>query len=582
LDNSLKELTKKAQFTALLLAEKHTDQYQRALDQLVDEKVAQEAAIFTIKGNLIAASSGGSARLPDTPDAGLLQLTLEKGEYAVIDTIPNKGLTLRTLVTVNSNKRAGGQYVLQFIQPVPKQIEADAETVQGVYRDYQELTLSRLGLKRLYAITLTLSLLVVLLTAVSTAFFLSERLGSSLEALAEGTRAVAQGDFTGQYPIRSSDELGALTGLFNQMTRQLFEAKQVSEQQRREVESAKVYLEGVLTHLSSGVLALDDELRLRSVNTSAAHILSAPLHEMQRMTMRQIADKYSLLSSFCHTVMEAIGETGSGEWQRQIERLSRNGTQILLMRGTSLPQGGEAGYVVVFDDISHLLQAERQAAWGEVARRLAHEIKNPLTPIQLSAERLQHKLSEKLNEVDAKLLRNATQTIVSQVSAMKNMVSDFANYARGPALKLSHLELHKLIKEVLGLYETTAIHIILGLDASQSEVNGDATRLRQVIHNLLQNAQDALQGVAQPQITLQTETQNGEIHLCVEDNGAGFPESVLSRAFEPYMTTKAKGTGLGLAIVKKIVEEHGGHIAIENNVSGGARVNIVLPLIEET
>ena len=279
--------------------------------------------------------------------------------------------------------------------------------------------------------------------------------------------------------------------------------------------------------------------------------------------------------------MDAFGETGSGEWQRQIERLSRNGNQILLMRGTRLPEGGEAGYVVVFDDISHLLQAERQAAWGEVARRLAHEIKNPLTPIQLSAERLQHKLSEKLDEEDAQLLSRATQTIVSQVSAMKNMVSDFANYARGPALKLSHLDLHKLISEVLGLYETNAISIVLKLNASRSVVNGDATRLRQVIHNLLQNAQDALHGVEQPQITLHTETQNEEILLWVEDNGAGFPASVLMRAFEPYMTTKAKGTGLGLAIVKKIVEEHGGHISIENNTSGGGRVSIILPLVEE-
>lgn len=582
LDNSLKELAKKAQFTASLLAEKQSGQYQRALDQLVDEEVAQEAALFTVKGKLIASSSGGNARLPDKPDGDLLRLALDKGEYTVIDTLPNRGLTLLALVMVNSKTQAGGRYVLQFIQPVPKQIEADAETVQAVYRDYQELTLSRLGLKRLYAITLTLSLLVVLLTAVSAAFFLSERFGSSLEALAEGTRAVAQGDFTEQYPIRSSDELGALTGLFNQMTRQLFEAKQASEQQQRVVESAKVHLESVLTHLSSGVLALDHELCLRSVNTSAAQILAAPLQDMQRMPLSQIAEKYSLLRSFCQTVMDAFGETVSGEWQRQIERMSKNGTQILLMRGTRLPEGGEAGYVVVFDDISHLLQAERQAAWGEVARRLAHEIKNPLTPIQLSAERLQHKLSDKLDEGDAQLLRRATQTIVSQVAAMKNMVSDFANYARGPALKLSRLEVHKLIKEVLGLYETNVILIVLKLDASRSEVNGDATRLRQVIHNLLQNAQDALQGVAQPQITLHTETQNGEIHLWVEDNGAGFPESVLSRAFEPYMTTKAKGTGLGLAIVKKIVEEHGGHITIENNVSGGARVSISLPLVEET
>lgn len=581
LDNSLKELAKKAEFTANLLAGKRLGKYQGSLDLLVDEDVSQEAAVFTTGGKLVAASPRNNAHLLGQPDADLMRRALDKGEYAVIDTLPDQGLTLLALVVVDSKIQAGKHYVLQFTQPVPKQIEADAETVQSVYRDYQELTISRLGLKRLYGITLTLSLLVVLLTAVSAAFFLSERFGSSLEALADGTRAVAQGDFTEQYPIRSSDELGALTGLFNQMTRHLFDAKQASEQQQRVVESAKVHLESVLTHLSSGVLALDHELRLRSVNTSAAQILAAPLHEVQHMSLTQIAEKYPLLRSFCQTVMDAFSETGSGEWQRQIERLSRNGNQILLMRGTRLPEGGEAGFVVVFDDISHLLQAERQAAWGEVARRLAHEIKNPLTPIQLSAERLQHKLSDKLEVGDAQLLLRATQTIVSQVSAMKNMVSDFANYARGPALRLSHLNLHKLITEVLGLYETNTVSIVLKLDALRSEVNGDATRLRQVIHNLLQNAQDALHGVEQPMITLNTETRNGEIHLWVEDNGAGFPASVLMRAFEPYMTTKAKGTGLGLAIVKKIVEEHGGHISIENNISGGGLVSISLPLVEE-
>ena len=580
LDNSLSELAKKAKFTALLLAEKKPGRYQQALDQLVDEKVAQEAALFTTKGGLIAFSSGSNARLSDLPDADLLRLTLDKGEYAVIDTLPNKGLTLRTLVAVDPGARDGGRYVLQFTQPVPKQIEEDAETVQTVYRDYQELTFSRLGLKRLYAITLTLSMLVVMLTAVSAAFFLSERFGSSLEALADGTRAVAQGDFTEQYPIRSSDELGALTGLFNQMIRQLSDAKAASELQQRQVMRAKGYLESVLTHLSSGVLGLDDDLNLRSVNTSAVQILGAPLQEMQRMDLEQIAERFTLLNSFCRTIKEAFTETPNGEWQRQIERLSKNGKQILLMRGTRLPPGSGAGYVVVFDDISHLLQAERQAAWGEVARRLAHEIKNPLTPIQLSAERLQHKLSSKLDESGAKLLRLATQTIVSQVAAMKNMVNDFADYARGPALKLSHLDVHKLIKEVLGLYEANIIPIVLELKAEKCEVNGDATRLRQVIHNLLQNAQDALHGIERPQITLHTGTQDGEIRLYVEDNGAGFSESVLSTAFEPYMTTKTKGTGLGLAIVKKIVEEHCGHIAIENKPGGGARVSIVLPLAD--
>ncbi len=580
LDNSLKELSKKTQFVALLLSEKNPVQFQNALAQLIDEGMAQEAAVFGPGGKLLAFAASDNALLPDIPGDKLMQQVREKGQYSAIEAMPNKAMSLRVLVLVNANSYSGASYILQFNQAVPKQIEDDAEMVQSVYRDYQELTLSRLGLKRLYGITLTLSLLVVLLTAISAAFFISERLGSSLEALAEGTRAVAQGDFTGQHPIRSSDELGALTGLFNQMTHQLADARRASEQQRREVESAKGYLESVLTHLSSGVLALDGEFCLRSVNTSAAHILGAPLQEMQRMPLQQIAEKFSLLNSFCKTITDAFSETSNGEWQRQIERLSKNGNQILLIRGTRLPQGAEAGYVVVFDDISHLLQAERQAAWGEVARRLAHEIKNPLTPIQLSAERLQYKLSAKLDEADARLLQRATQTIVSQVAAMKNMVSDFADYARGPSLKLTRLDLHRLIREVLGLYEANAVPITLSLQAGHAEINGDATRLRQVLHNLLQNAQDALQEIPQPKITVSSKIEQGEIHLRVSDNGTGFPENVLSRAFEPYMTTKTKGTGLGLAIVRKIIEEHDGRIVVENGVNGGANVNISLPLNE--
>lgn len=579
LDNSLKELSKKTQFIALFLAEKNPAQFQNTLAQLIDEGMAQEAAVFDPRGKMLAFAASDNALLPEIPDDKILAQVKDKGQYSAIESMPGKAMSLRVLAWVEANSYTKSSYILQFSQAVPKQIEADAETVQSVYRDYQELTLSRLGLKRLYGITLTLSLLVVLLTAISAAFFISDRIGYSLEALAEGTRAVAQGDFSGQHPIRSSDELGALTGLFNQMTRQLADARRASEQQQFEVESAKGYLESVLTHLSSGVIALDDEFHLRSVNTSAVQILGAPLQELQRMSLQQIAEKYGLLSSFCQTITAGFAQ--AGEWQRQIERLSRNGMQILLVRGTRLPQGAEAGYVVVFDDISHLLQAERQAAWGEVARRLAHEIKNPLTPIQLSAERLQYKLSAKLDEADARLLQRATQTIVSQVGAMKNMVSDFADYARGPVLKLNRLDLHRLVKEVLGLYEANAVPISLELGGDRAEVNGDATRLRQVLHNLLQNAQDALSGVPHPQIILTSEVVQGEIHLRVLDNGSGFSENALSRVFEPYMTTKTKGTGLGLAIVKKIIEEHGGHITVENNLSGGACVSIRLPLTEE-
>jgi nitrogen fixation/metabolism regulation signal transduction histidine kinase len=579
LDNSLKELSKKTQFIALLLSEKQPSQYQHDLHRLIEEGTTQEAAVFTLSGKPKAFATNGKALLPAVPDSYMLAETLSKGSYSVIDNTINSGLTLRALALVTLNTPEATRFVLQFTQPVEKQIETDAETVQSVYRDYQALVLSRLGLKRLYGITLTLALLVVLLTAVSAAFFISEKLGSSLESLAEGTRAVAQGDFTGQYPIRSSDDLGALTGLFNQMTRQLSDAKTASELQQHQVESAKGYLESVLTHLSSGVIGLDEEFRLRSVNTSAAHILAVPLQEMQRVSLIQLAEKYSLLNSFCHTIKEAFIETTNGEWQRQIQRLSKQGNQILLMRGTQLPKASGGGYVVVFDDISHLLQAERQAAWGEVARRLAHEIKNPLTPIQLSAERLQHKLSARLDGADAELLLRATRTIVNQVGAMKNMVSDFANYARGPVFKLVSLDLHQLIEEVLALYEANAVVIALDLQATRVVVNGDATRLRQVLHNLLQNAQDALLDNPAPLITISTRNEWDQILLQVKDNGSGFAENILAKAFEPYMTTKTKGTGLGLAIVKKIVEEHNGHIDIENVQSGGVAITVSLPIV---
>ena len=581
LENGLKELGNKGQFIALLLAEQAPEQHPGTLNRLIDEGAAKEVALFSDNGKLLTFASSSHKLLPDMPDTMMLREVHKQGLYSIIDTLPDNSMVLRVLVPVKSAHRSQAMRILQFVQPVPKQLSSDAEVVQSVYRDYQQLSLSRLGLKRLYGITLTLSLLIVLLSAVSAAFFISERLSAPLAALAEGTRAVAQGDFSLQHPVKSSDELGVLTGLFNQMTLQLADAKTMSERQQLQVKNAKAYLESVLAHLSSGVLVVDEQFRLRTVNGSAMQILDAPLPDMQGMPLAEIATLHPLLRPFCTAVMHAFDEAPGSEWKRQIERLSKNGNQMLLMRGTRLETAVENGYVVVFDDITYLLQAERQAAWGEVARRLAHEIKNPLMPIQLSAERLQHKLSAKLNGDDALLLQRATQTIVSQVAAMKNMVMEFSDYARAPAPKLATLEMHQLLHEVLGLYEANNTPISLRLDATQAWVRGDATRLRQVIHNLLQNAQDELQGAPQPEIVLSTANEGGALKLCVQDNGSGFPEHLLARAFEPYMTTKSKGTGLGLAIVKKIVEEHGGSIAIENVASGGTRMNVILPLLAE-
>lgn len=580
LENGLQELAKKGKFIALLLAEQPAERHAGTLHRLIDEGTAQEVALFGMKGKLLAYVTSNNA-LPDTPDVQLLRQTLKQGQFNVVDTLPDNTLVLRVLVPVHSTSVTNEMRILQLVQPVSNQLAADTETVQSVYRDYQELSLSRLGLKRLYGITLTLSLLIVLLSAVSAAFFLSARLSSPLAALAEGTRAVAQGDFSGNYPVQSRDELGALTGLFNQMTRQLSDAQKLSERQQRLVNKSKAYLESVLTHLSSGVLVVDEQFRLRSANTSAEHILGVSLLDLRGVPLLALSTQYKLLRPFTEAVLQAFAEAAENEWQRQIERMSKNGNQMLLLRGTRLSSIEETGYVVVFDDITHLLQAERQAAWGEVARRLAHEIKNPLTPIQLSAERLQYKLSEKLSAEDAKLLQRATQTIVSQVAAMKKMVMEFADYARAPAIQLMALDMHQLLNEVMGLYEANSSPIALQLSATHPRINGDATRLRQVIHNLLHNAHDALKNIKHPQIILRTENLQNTIKLSVLDNGSGFPENIVARVFEPYMTTKDKGTGLGLPIVKKIVEEHGGSITIENRATGGTCISIIFPLLAE-
>lgn len=581
LEAGLKDLGKKAKFISLILADQTPDRYGATLKRLVDKNEAQEAAIFNPLGKMIASSIVGNKPPQNLPDRKMIQEAGKNGIYSLVDALPNNQLILRVLVPINAEQNSGGRRFLQFVQPVSMQFATDAETVQSVYRDYQELTLSRLGLKRLYGITLTLSLLIVLLSAVSAAFFLSGRLTSPLAALAEGTRAVAQGNFSGNYPVQSRDELGALTGLFNQMTAQLADAKKLGEQQQTQVENAKGYLESILTHLSSGVIVVDEQFNLRLVNASAEQILGVPLRMRLGITLVELASEYILVNSFVEAVLGAPAAMSGNEWQKQIERLSRNGQQVLLLRCTRLSTAMEKGLVIVFDDITHLLQAERQAAWGEVARRLAHEIKNPLTPIQLSAERLQHKLNSKLDDQDAKLLQRATQTIVSQVAAMKNMVNDFADYARAPTPKLTLLNMHQLLIEVMGLYEANTSPIDVQLGASRMWINGDATRLRQVVHNLLQNAHDALAQTKKPQIVLSTASTHSEFHLMVSDNGTGIQEDIFARIFEPYMTTKAKGTGLGLPIVKKIIEEHGGRISIENNISGGTRVIVSLPLALE-
>jgi PAS domain S-box-containing protein len=578
LDNLLGDLTAKADTMALALSVRPPAEHVGALNALREQAGAQEATLYTQRGKVIAFSGNERVGLmPEPPSAEALRQIRMQRNYSGIESLPERGLYLRVLTPVNVLSLGEETRVLQLVQPVPKQIAQDAETVQTGYREYQEQTLARRGLKRLYGITLTLTLLLALLSALALAFLLSDRLSAPLNVLVEGTRAVAQGDFSPRAAVASRDELGMLTQSFNSMTVQLAEARAMAERNQAQLAHAKAHLESILANLSAGVLAFDDQLRLRSANPSAAHILGVDCTPLQGVRVHQWGERDASLATLGGEIASAFERAGAKEWEQQVERKAKGETQVLLLRGTRLPQGAETGSVVVFDDITHLLEAQRAAAWAEVARRLAHEIKNPLTPIQLSAERLQAKLSSKLAAPDADMLGRSTQTIVSQVAALKRMVDAFSQYARTPEPSMRELDLNAVVHEVLTLYESLGSRIRLELGRELPPVIGDAAQLRQVIHNLLQNAQDALAGVAAPSIVVSTEAIGGHVRLSVTDNGSGFPEHLMSRAFEPYVTTKPGGTGLGLVIVKKIIEEHGGEVAIRNVVPRGAGVTVSLP-----
>jgi nitrogen fixation/metabolism regulation signal transduction histidine kinase len=579
LDGMLKDLTAKADAMALTLARRPAEEHPAALNALREQWGVQEATLLSERGSVLAFS--GNERvglLPELPGASALRQMRARRGYSAIESIPDKGLYLRALVPVPVLSIAEEPRALQLLLPVPRQIAQDAEAVQAGYREYQELTLSRTGLKRLYGFTLTLTLLLALLCALALAIFLSDRLSAPLGVLVEGTRAVASGDFSQRAAVDSSDELGALTQSFNAMTLQLAEARAQAERNEAALVQAKAYLESLLANLSAGVLAFDEELHLRAANHSAGTILGIDFTGIVGAAAARWPELAPGVAGLGRNIVSAFERAGMRDWEQQVERPLPSGTQLLLLRGTPLPRGVDGGFVVVFDDITHLAEAQRTAAWAEVARRLAHEIRNPLTPIQLSAERLQVKLAGKLAAGDSEMLTRSTQTIVNQVAALKNMVDAFSQYARTPEPSMRELDLNTLIREVLTLYESSlGPSVRLELAAALPPVMGDPAQLRQVIHNLLQNAQDALAEAAQPGITITSSVEAGGVRLAVADNGCGFPEPVLRRAFEPYVTTKPKGTGLGLAIVKKIVEEHGGTVTIANIPPRGARVAIQLP-----
>ncbi|MBE0612426.1 MAG: HAMP domain-containing protein [Burkholderiales bacterium] len=575
LDLLLTELDGKARRMALELSDKTPAQQVVLLDRLREQVGVDDALLLSSGGNVIASASKGVGKLlPDLPNTIIQRQARQNRGYSALESAPDMSLGLRVLVPVAALSIAEDERLLQLLQKVPPTLARDAEAVQDVYRDYKELSLSRQGLKEIYILTLTLTLLLTLFSATALAFLLSARLSEPLALLAAGTQAVAQGDYSRRAQVTSSDELGILTQSFNSMTQQLDDARSAAESHRAELETAKAYLENILANLSAGVLVFDEGLRLGTVNHGASEILQETFDGLKGLVL---AD-WPRLRPLALAIVDGFKQHGSEIWQQQLELAER----ILLVRGSVLPRVSGGGYVVVFDDVTKLVQAQRATAWAEVARRLAHEIKNPLTPIQLSAERLQAKLASKLAPDDAATLNRATDTIINQVAAMKGMVDDFGQYARTPAPKLQALDLNKLVREVLGLYEHAGALVQPELQTGLPQIKGDAMQLRQVIHNLLQNAQDALAGDERPRIVVETERSGNRACLRISDNGSGFPEAIMARVFEPYVTTKPKGTGLGLAIVKKIIDEHNGAVSVENLPGHGARVSILLPLQPES
>ena len=561
------------------------------LERIRDQLAASDVVLWDASGHLIAGV--GQSRFDLNPERpGNQQLRNARSQRVVsqiegLEDVGSAAVTnarIKVIALANSSSMGllAEPRFLQVTQILPPALVANAIAVQEANREYQERALARDGLRRMYIGTLTLSLFLAMFGAVLLAVLLGNQLARPLLVLAEGVRQVAAGDLTPKAALQGKDELGGLTRSFADMTQQLADARAAVNRSMDQVDASRANLQTILDNLTAGVIVLDAHGMIQSSNPGATRILRAPLAAFEGRPLADIPG----LEDFARSVQAHFDaflrgrmEHGVDHWQQSFELNaaqpgSPHNAITLVARGAELPG---ASRLLVFDDISEIVSAPRAHAWGEVARRLAHEIKNPLTPIQLSAERLEMKLTGKVAAPEQALLAKSVKTIVDQVDAMKRLVNEFRDYARLPAAELRPLDLNALIGDVVHLYESehapAPVHV--ELDAACPLIRGDGQQIRQVVHNLLQNAQDATQtgaaGQRRARVTIRTQwlAPAQQVRLTVQDNGPGFPEHILNRAFEPYVTTKAKGTGLGLAVVKKIADEHGARIDLSNRVVDG-------------
>jgi nitrogen fixation/metabolism regulation signal transduction histidine kinase len=584
LDTMVADLGTKTRDAAEQFADASTPQL-LALERLRDKLGARTVALVGGNGQILLESGGDTRQLtPDRPSATMLRQARGGTAASQIEGLEDEasalqgGAQIRAVALLpNTELRLGlGERYLMVIQRVPASMLANALAVQTASNEYQQRSLERVGLRRMYLGTLTLVLILAVFAALLLAVTLGNQLARPLLLLADGVRQVAQGDLSVRPVLASRDELGGLTRSFADMTGQLSDAREQVQRSVAELESARTHLQTILDNLTAGVLVFDAAGRIETVNPGATRILRLPLSAYVGRSLAEVPGLAEFAASLDQRFEQSVSGDGERDMDRELWQESfelqldpRQDPLSLLVRGAPLPQ---AARLVVFDDISEVVSAQRSAAWSEVARRLAHEIKNPLTPIQLSAERLQHKLEAKLEGTDQAMLVRSVATIVNQVQAMKQLVNEFRDYARLPSAQLKPLDLNALVHEVLSLYAEPQDKGRLNarLEPGLPSIKGDASQLRQVIHNLVQNALDAVQERADGRVTVRTAlalTEAGTpraVRLHVVDNGPGFVEKVLKRAFEPYVTTKTKGTGLGLAVVKKIADEHGARISLRN------------------